>query len=61
MQPQEAIKDTKHRTATPIEQMLRLESMLGSMSITDFAIEDDENGNLRFLPRCPYCGHVSGM
>ena len=61
MQPQGTIKEREKHVSTPIKQMLYLESMLGSMTVTDFAFEDDENGGLRLMPRCPYCGHVSGM
>lgn len=43
-----------------MEKLLRNESILGNVVITDFSMEIDKDGfNVRFPPRCPYCGELS--
>lgn len=43
-----------------MEKILRNESVLGNVVITDFSIEVDKDGlDIRFSPRCPYCGEIS--
>lgn len=60
IQPQGKIKKSGQQGASTLSRILELESMLGSMAITDFSYERSKDGSIRFLPRCPHCGHIAG-
>ena len=61
MKPEKNIKKYfSNNKQSVMETILRNESVLGSVMITDFIVESYNDGlDVRFPPRCPHCGKIS--
>lgn len=45
------------RTNTELEALLVKESIFDRLTITDFDFHEEYNGEVRYVPMCPICGH----
>ena len=45
------------QTNNELEDLLVKESIFDRLTITDFDFHEEYNGEIRYVPMCPICGH----